>query len=132
MGYTDKLGKRIQEEVAKYQNRRETVRASILEVLSTRFLSPDQMHPNPEDEFCDPDVGPNESIVEQYVEEAMKNLECGTDSFDEAIMVAKMKEGDYLIINGHHRWAAAVKVELKRVRVTIANPGTENLVGLLD
>ena len=132
MGYTDKLGKRIQEEVAKYQNRRETVRASILEVLSTRFLSPDQMHPNPEDEFCDPDVGPNESIVEQYVEEAMKNLECGTDSFDEAIMVAKMKEGDYLIINGHHRWAAAVKVELKRVRVAIANPGTENLVGLLD
>ena len=37
-------------------------------------------------------------------------------------MVAKMKKGDYLIINGHHRWAAAVKVELKRVRVVVANP----------
>ena len=131
MGYTDKLGKRIQEDLAKYQNRRETVRASIMEVLTVRFLSPDRMHPNPEDEFCDPEVGPNESIVEDYVEEATKNLVCGADSFDEAILVAKMEEGGYLIINGHHRWAAAVKVELKRVRVAIANPGTENLVGLL-
>ena len=131
MGYTDKLGKRIQEDIAKYQNRRETVRASIMEVLTVRFLSPDRMHPNPEDEFCDPEVGPNESIVEDYVDEARSNLECGADSFDEAILVAKMEEGGYLIINGHHRWAAAVKVELKRVRVAIANPGTENLVGLL-
>ena len=92
MGYTDKLGKRIQEDIAKYQNRRETVRASILEVLTVRFLSPDQMHPNPEDEFCDPEVGPNESIVEDYVDEARSNLECGADSFDEAILVAKMKD----------------------------------------
>ena len=131
MGYTDKLSRRIQDDVAKYKDRRETVRASILEVLTVRFLSPDQMHPNPEDEFCDPDVGPNESIVEKYVDEARSNLKSGADSFDEAILVAKMKEGGYLIINGHHRWAAAVKVELNRVRVAIANPGTENLVGLL-
>ena len=131
MGYTDKLGKRIQEEVARYQDQRETVRASILEVLTIRHLSPDQMHPNPEDEFCDPDVGPNEGIVERYVDEARDDLEAGVESFDEPIMVAKMKEGGYLIINGHHRWAAAVKTELKRVRVVIANPGTENLVSHL-
>ena len=53
------------------------------------------MHPNPEDEFCDPEVGPNESIVEDYVEEATKNLVCGADSFDEAILVAKMEEGRF-------------------------------------
>ena len=52
-------------------------------------------------------------------------------TFDELIMVAKMKEGDYMIINGHHRWAAAIKTELKQVRVVVTNPGTENLVGLL-
>ena len=66
MGYTDKLGKRIQEEVARYQDHRETVRASILEVLTVRFLSPDQMHPNPEDEFCKPEVGMNREIVSKY------------------------------------------------------------------
>ena len=131
MGYTDKLGKRIQEDLAKYSGRREIVRADFMEVLTVRHLSPDQMHPNPEDEFCDPDVGPNEEILERYVDEARENLEAGADSFEEPIMVAKMKKGDYMIINGHHRWAAAVKVELDRVRVVIANPGTEDLVGLL-
>ena len=131
MGYTDKLGKRIQEDLAKYSGRREIVRADFMEVLTVRHLSPDQMHPNPEDEFCDPDVGPNEEILERYVDEDRENLEAGADSFEEPIMVAKMKEGDYMIINGHHRWAAAVKAELDRVRVVIANPGTEDLVGLL-
>lgn len=131
MGYTDKLGKRIQEDLAKYSGRREIVRADFMEVLTVRHLSPDQMHPNPEDEFCDPDVGPNEEILERYVDEARENLEAGAVSFEEPIMVAKMKEGDYMIINGHHRWAAAVKVELDQVRVVIANPGTEDLVGLL-
>ena len=46
-------------------------------------------------------------------------------------MVAKLSDGDYMIINGHHRWAAAIKMGLDKVRVVIANPGEENLVGLL-
>ena len=40
------------------------------------------MHPNPDDEFSDPDVGPNESIVEKYVQEALDNLKVEADSFD--------------------------------------------------
>ena len=131
MGYVDSLTKRIQEEAKKYMNRREVARASILEVLTTKYLSPEQMHPNPDDEFSDPDVGPNESIVEMYVQDALKNLEAEADSFDDPIMVAKMQAGDYMIINGHHRWAAAIKVKLTRVRVVIANPGEENLVGFI-
>ena len=131
MGYTDKLKKRVMDDVAKYKGRREVVKAGILEILTVRYLSPDQMHPNPEDVFCDPDVGPNDEIVENYIEIAKKNLINGTDSFDDPIMVAKMKEGDYMIVNGHHRWAAAVKTELSRVRVVIANPGTENLLQYL-
>ena len=119
------------EEAGKYSEWREVARADLLEILTTRYLSPDQMHPNPEDEFCDPDVGPNERILEDYMEIAQQNLMVGVDSFDEPIMVAKMKAGEYMIINGHHRWAAAVKTELRRVRVVITNPGTENLVQLL-
>ena len=131
MGYVDSLTKRIQEEAKKYMNRREVARASILEVLTTKYLSPEQMHPNPDDEFSDPDFGPNESIVEMYVQDALKNLEAEADSFDDPIMVAKMQAGDYMIINGHHRWAAAIIVKLTRVRVVIANPGKENLVGFI-
>ena len=127
MGYIDSLTKRIQEEAKRYSNRREVARAGILEILSTKYLSPDEMHPNPDDEFSDPDVGPNESIVEKYVQEALDNLKVEADSFDDPILVAKMQAGDYMIINGHHRWAAAIKVKLNRVHVAIANPGKENL-----
>ena len=131
MGYTDKFTKWIMEEAGRYKGRREVVRAGIMEILTTRYLSPDQMHPNPEDEFCDPDVGPNERILEDYIEIAQHNLRDGADSFDEPIMVAKMQAGEYMIINGHHRWAATVKTQLNRVRVVITNPGTENLVQYL-
>ena len=127
MGYIDSLTKRIQEEAKRYSNRREVARAGILEILSTKYLSPDEMHPNPDDEFSDSDVGPNESIVEKYVQEALDNLKVEADSFDDPILVAKMQAGDYMIINGHHRWAAAIKVKLNRVHVAIANPGKENL-----
>ena len=93
MGYIDSLTKRIQEDVKKYSNRREVARANILEILSTKYLSPDEMHPNPDDEFSDPDVGPNESIVEKYVQEALDNLKVDADSFDDPILVAKMQSG---------------------------------------
>lgn len=131
MGYRDKIQDIIMEEIAGYSEGREVVKAGILEILSLRYLPPEQMHPNPEDEFCDPDVGPSEQIVEEYVLKAQKNLMAGVDSFDEPIMVAKMNDGGYMIINGHHRWAAAIKTELKRVRVVIANPGRENLLQYL-
>ena len=36
-----------------------------------------------------------------------------------------------MIITGHHRRAAAIKIELSRVRVVITNPGTEDLVEFL-
>ena len=53
-------------------------------------------------------------------------------SFDEAIMVAKLDNGEYMIVNGHHRWAAALKVGLKEVRVVVVNPGMENLASYVS
>ena len=52
-------------------------------------------------------------------------------SFDDPIMVAKMENGEYMIVNGHHRWAAAVKVGLKQVRVVVVNPGWENIASYM-
>ena len=89
------------------------------------------MHANPDDDFCDPKVGMNESIVDKYIQEGEKIVKEGGECFEEPIMVAKLSDGDYMIINGHHRWAAAIKMGLDRVRVVIANPGEENLVGFL-
>ena len=131
MGYIDSLTKRIQNEVQRYKNRREVARANLMEILTIRHLPLEKMHPNPDDEFSNPAVGANEKIVEKYVKEAMDTIVVGGTCFEKPIMVAKMSDGDYMIVNGHHRWAAAVKVQLNTVRVVITNPGTENLVQYL-
>ena len=129
MGYVDSIVKRIQQDIKKYGENRKTVRAGIIDVLTVRYLSPEQMHVNPDDEFSDPKAGPSEEIVERYIDEARSGLEAGKKSFAEPIMVAKLSDGDYMIVNGHHRWAAAIKVGLTQVRVVIVNPGWENLAG---
>ena len=127
MAYLDSFMKRVQEDVAKYGEKRSVVRASIVDILTVKKLSPDQMHANPDDDFSNPKVGPNEEIVDKYIEEAQQNMMSGMTSFEEPIMVAKMEQGDYMIGNGHHRWAAAVKLGLDKVRVVVVNPGWENI-----
>ncbi len=131
MAYLDSFMKRVQEDIAKYGEKRNVVRASIVDILTVRKLSPDQMHANPDDDFSNPKVGPNEEIVDMYIEEAQKNMVSGVTSFEEPIMVAKMDQGDYMIVNGHHRWAAAIKVGLDKVRVVVVNPRWENIADAL-
>lgn len=131
MGYIDSLMKRVQEDLEKYNGRRELVQANFIDILTVRHLSPDQMHVNPDDDFVNPKVGPNEEIVDHYIEEATSDMEVGEMSFDDPIMVAKMENGEYMIVNGHHRWAAAVKVGLKQVRVVVVNPSWENIASYM-
>lgn len=127
MAQFDSFINRIQDDLAKYGERRATVRASILDILTVKTLSPEHMHVNPDDEFSNPKVGPSDEIVERYIEEARKDMEAGALSFDEPIMVAKIDDKEYMIVDGHHRWAAAVKVGLTQVRVLVVNPGWEDL-----
>ena len=127
MAYLDSFMKRVQEDISKYGEKRSVVRASIVDILTVKKLSPDQMHANPDDDFSNPKVGPNEEIVDKYIEEAQQNMMSGMTSFEEPIMVAKMEQGDYMIVNGHHRWAAAVKLGVDKVRVVVVNPGWENI-----
>ena len=113
MAYSiDSLMKRIQEDIKDYPDGREIVEADVLEMLSIREVPVDELHPNPKDDFCNPAVGPNEGIVEDYIEEAVSDMEAGAVSFDKPIMVSKTKPDGYVIINGHHRWAAAMRLGL--------------------
>lgn len=124
----DSLMKIIQEDIKDYPDGREIVEADVIEMLTIKEVPVDQLHPNPKDEFCNPTVGPSEGIVEEYIEEAVSDMKAGVASFDMPIMVSKTKPDGYVIINGHHRWAAAVKVRLNQVRIIIVNPGWENVV----
>ena len=128
----DSFWTRVQNDVAKYSGARQMVRANIIDLLTVRHLPPDKLHANPDDDFCNPKVGPNEEIVDKYIEEARRDMEVGEMSFDEAIMIAKLENGEYMIVNGHHRWAAAIKVGLTQVRGVVVNPGMENLAAYVS
>ena len=89
----DSFWTRVQNDVAKYSGARQMVRANIIDLLTVRHLPPDKLHANPDDDFCNPKVGPNEEIVDKYIEEARRDMEVGEMSFDEAIMIASRHQG---------------------------------------
>ncbi len=119
---TTALMARVLADIDQYKDKRELVKAGFLERALTRKVSPDRLHPNPEDEFCFPEIGPNGAIVTRYCQEAIRLENSGMPVFLEPIQVVKMKPDGYMILNGHHRWAAAVQVALKKIQVEIVNP----------
>ena len=93
------------------------VRTTALERMLTRRTDIHNLHPNPEDEFCMPDIGPNYEIISRYEQQFAKEG-C---MFGEPIIVERTYPDGYRIINGHHRWAAALQVGEKKVPIRIIN-----------
>ena len=62
----EELVQLIRDDLAKYDGVRRPVKASKFEQVFKRSTSPWNLHPNPEDEFCDPEIGPSYSIVSRY------------------------------------------------------------------
>ena len=90
------------------------------------------LHPNPEDEFCFPDIGPNYGIISKYQEQYRRGAQFknGYDegSILEPIMVQKLKPDGYMILNGHHRWAAAYLNGLKSIKVEIVDLTQKDMI----
>ena len=116
----------VQEDLDAYEGKRDVVRVSLLERLVVRSIPPQEMHVNPDDEFADPEIGPSDRIINEYAHEIPQLYMNREPIFPNPIMVYKMAEGGYLILNGHHRWAAAIKQGLKKVRAAIMNPPKSN------
>ena len=114
--------KYVLEDVEAYDGKREPVKASFLERLRVRFLSPDEMHVNPDDEFAKPSVGPNDRIINDYVKMIPMLRRMNEDIFPEPVIVQKIRPEGYMILNGHHRWAAALKTGTDKLHVKINNP----------
>ena len=112
----------VQEDLAAYEGKREVVKAGLVERLVVRRISVDDMHVNPDDEFCDPNVGPSDRIINEYVHEIPRLWNCQEPIFPSPVVVYKIKPEGYMILNGHHRWAAAVKSGLGKIRAAIINP----------
>ena len=112
----------VEKEIKKYEGVYLPVKAGLLRRALIRTARVSSLHPNPEDEFCSPTIGPSISIVSKYAHQiadaARRHDKYG---FPEPIVVEKVRPDGYLILNGHHRWAAALQQHRRRVAIRIAD-----------
>ncbi len=97
------------------------VKVSAFERRFVKSVPIDKLHPNPDDEFCFPDIGPSFEIIANYEKKFRRYGTMMPEIDDEPIMVEKVRPDGYLILNGHHRWIAAKRVGMKKVPVAIVN-----------
>lgn len=112
----------IREDLELTEGRREMVKAAPWEKLRPRKMKLSRLHVNPDDEFCFPDIGPNDAIVENYASIARRQWANEERVYDEPLQVVKLKIGEYMILNGHHRWAGALKARVPVIRVLVRDP----------
>ena len=117
------MHQKIQDDLAQMEGRRVVVKTGFFEKMFKKKVKPEELHVNPDDEFTHADIGPNDAIMENYCQLARRDQSLGLPVFDEPIHVNKLRDGGYLILNGHHRWAGAVKARIPKIRIVIADPG---------
>ena len=112
----------VQEDLAAMEGKRQVVRANPIERLTVRHIDAEEMHVNPDDEFADPEIGPSDRIINEYEQEIRELWTDLKRIFPDPIVVYKLKPKGYLILNGHHRWAAALKSGFGKLNALIINP----------
>ena len=113
----------VLEDLAQYGKKDSIVRASFLEKRFKHTAAPEELHANPDDEFSKASVGPNDRIISEYVKMIPQLRRLEEPIYPEPVYVTKLASGGYRILNGHHRWAAALKCGLDKLRIRILNPG---------
>ncbi len=115
----------IQNDIRKYEGIRMPLKASLFERIFVRKLRTAKIHPNPDDEFCMPSIGPNYEIISDYVSKIRRGKYWAGGADDEPLYIEKMYPDGYMILNGHHRWAAALRLKKRRIPVRIVNMTTD-------
>ena len=115
------LNEYMEREREKYAGVLVPVRALMLERMLVKSVRTDRLHPNPDDEFCFPDVGPNYGIINDYERKFRQHRSMQTGPYPDYLIVQKVRPDGYMLLNGHHRWAAAMRVGFPRVPVKITN-----------
>ena len=128
----------LKEEAEKVRESYYPVQVNLFTRLMKKTAKTGKLHPNPDDEFCFPEIGPNYSIIASYAKAYSQGLGDGKEWFGrgsrdgaggeydergniEPLTVQKTRPDGYMILNGHHRWAAALKSAVPRVRIRIVN-----------
>ena len=92
------------------------VKTNYLQRMLTKKVDCKSLHPNPQDEFTDPEIGPNYEIISEYEKQMRENT-----YNDKPIIVERLHPDGYMIINGHHRWAAALRLGRHELPVQVVN-----------
>ncbi len=108
MAKTD-FDKYIAERIKENQGVLVPVKASLFELMFVKKADPKKRHPNPGDEFCDPAIGPNYKIISEYMEKITRRSAADPEPWEEPLIVEKVHPEGYMLLNGHHRWAAVLK-----------------------
>ncbi len=108
-------------EVKKYKGVYVPVKAGMLRRALIRWAPCDSLHPNPDDEFCSPKVGPNYRIISEYMNSFRMERRHSKQYCEEPLIVEKIRPDGYLILNGHHRWAAALRLGFGRIPIEIVD-----------
>jgi len=111
----------IAEEIERNRGVMVPARASWLERFFVRKARTEKLHPNPDDEFCDPAVGPNSRIIAEYVQTIVRTKSLQPSGYEDPIVVEKVRPDGYMILNGHHRWAAALQTGFNPLPISIVN-----------
>lgn len=113
----------IAKEIKTYAGVAMPVKAGLLNRFFVSKAACKKLHPNPDDEFSIPSVGPSYRIISDYEKKFIHNENTNGSYYDgeEPIMVEKIRPDGYMILNGHHRWAAAVRLGKPRIPVKVIN-----------
>ena len=126
-GSRTKFEQYIDAEVQKYRGIAYPIKSSLLRRRVVRHAPCQKLHPNPGDEFCDPDIGPNGEIIQSYCQEIdVARRYAKRDVFSQPLMVERIHPDGYQLLNGHHRWAAAMNRSVRKVPIKIVNPTLES------
>ena len=97
----------LAEEIRQHRGIAVPVRTGLLVRLLVRKALCKKLHPNPDDEFCNPAIDPNNQIIQDYAEMFRRR---DPAVINNPIQVVRIYPEGYMILNGHHRWAASLKV----------------------
>ena len=117
----------LQKEVSKVKGLSYPVRAGFFRRAFIRKVACAKLHPNPNDEFCFPEIGPNYEIMSRYMTDYRRLMNNSADmqfmdsSVKEPLEVERIHPDGYMILNGHHRWGAACRVGIARLPVRIVD-----------
>ena len=125
MSHSKEYDDYVLKDLKKYAGLMHPVKASLIERLIVRKVKIQKLHPNPEDEFSMPDIGPNYRIVQDYVQRYLKlrtiSIRPTYDMLVDPLTVEKVKPNGYMLLNGHHRWLAAHVLNDSKMEIRIVN-----------